>query len=108
MLINSLIRLALYSRRDTIVTMRLVGAKSSFIARPFRLRSIAYGAIGGLIADILTFATLWAFGNEFGINLLDEMHLIWYALIALVVILIGILIAYLSTAITVRHYIAKN
>ena len=64
-LISSLIRIALYSSRDTIATMRLVGAKASFIARPFRLRSIAYGAIGGLIADCLTFFTLWAFSNEF-------------------------------------------
>ena len=107
-LINSLIRIAIYNRRDTIATMRLVGAKASFIARPFRLRSIVYGALGGLIADGLTFITLWAFGNEFGIKLLTADHLLWYALIALAIILIGIVISYLSTAITVHRYIAKN
>jgi cell division transport system permease protein len=107
-LISSLIRIALYSSRDTIATMRLVGAKSSFIARPFRLRSIAYGAIGGLIADCLVLVTLWAFGNQFGIDLLNPDHLLWYALIAVAIILIGILITYLATAITVRRHIAKN
>lgn len=107
-LISSLIRIALYSSRDTIATMRLVGAKSSFIARPFRLRSIAYGAIGGLIADCLVFVTLWAFGNQFGIDLLQTDHLVWYGLIAVAIILVGILITYLATAITVRRHIAKN
>ncbi|MBR1549997.1 MAG: permease-like cell division protein FtsX [Bacteroidales bacterium] len=107
-LISSLIRIALYSSRDTIATMRLVGAKASFIARPFRLRSIAYGAVGGLIADCLVLVTLWAFGNQFGIDLLSSEHMLWYALIAVAIILSGILITYLATAITVRRHIAKN
>ena len=107
-LISSLIRIALYSSRDTIATMRRVGAKASFIARPFRLRSIAYGAIGGLIADCLVLVTLWAFGNQFGIDLLNPDHILWYALIGAAIILVGILITYLATAITVRRHIAKN
>ena len=107
-LISSLIRIALYSSRDTIATMRLVGAKASFIARPFRLRSIAYGAIGGLIADCLVLVTLWAFGNQFGIDLLNPDHILWYAIIGAAIILVGILITYLPTAITVRRHIAKN
>lgn len=107
-LISSLIRIALYSSRDTIATMRLVGAKASFIARPFRLRSIAYGAIGGLIADCLVLVTLWAFGNQFGIDLLNPDHILWYAIIGAAIILVGILITYLATAITVRRHISKN
>ena len=107
-LINSLIRIAIYSRRDTIATMRLVGAKSSFIGRPFRLRSIAYGAIGGAIAGALNFIAIWAFSNGFHLNILGSEHLPWYALIALVVILVGIAISYLSTALTIRIHIAKN
>ncbi len=107
-LISSLIRIALYSSRDTIATMRLVGAKASFIARPFRLRSIAYGAIGGLIADCLVLVTLWAFGNQFGIDLLNPDHILWYAIIGAAIILVGILITYLATAITVRRHIAKK
>lgn len=107
-LIGSLIRIAIYNRRDTIATMRLVGAKSSFISRPFRLRSIAYGAIGGLIAVILTFVTLWVFGNEFGIDLLNESHLLGYAIIAAAIVLIGIFISYLATAVAVHRHITKK
>ena len=104
---SSLIRIALFSRRDTIATMRLVGAKSSFISRPFRLRSLAYGAIGGFIADVLIAVTLWAFSNQFGVDLLAQTHLLWYALIAVAVILVGIIISYLATIATVRRYTRK-
>ncbi len=106
-LISSLIRIALFSRRDTIATMRLVGAKASFISRPFRLRSLAYGAIGGFIADVLIAVTLWAFSNQFGVDLLAQTHLLWYALIAVAVILVGIIISYLATIATVRRYTRK-
>ena len=108
-LINSLIRIAIYGQRETIATMRLVGAKAGFIARPFRLRSIAYGALGGLIATLLTFVTVWACSNQFALpTLVDSSHWMGYAVIALTLVLVGILITYLSTVITVRRYIAKN
>lgn len=107
-LISSLIRIAIYSSRDTIATMRLVGAKTSFITHPFLLRSVAYGAIGGLIADGLLLVALWAFGNQFGVNLLDNVHLLWYALIAAAIVVVGIIISYMATTFTVRRYIAKN
>lgn len=107
-LINSLIRIAIYSRRDTIATMRLVGAKPSFIGRPFRLRSIAYGAIGGVIASVLNFIAIWAFSNGFHLNIMSGEHLLWYGLIAVTVIVVGMLISYLSTALTIRIHIVRN
>ena len=107
-LIDSLLRIALYAQRETIHTMRMVGANVSFIKRPFIVRSVAYGALGGLIASLLTFAAVWAAGNEFQIPLTDASHLQWYLLIAVILIVVGILISYLSTAITVRRYIART
>lgn len=107
-LISALIRIAIYSRRDTIATMRLVGAKAGFIARPFRLRSLAYGALGGVVASLLTAITIWTFDNQLTLDLTASRHLLWYAIIALALILSGMLIAYLATAITVRRYIAHH
>ena len=107
-LIDSLLRIALYAQRETIHTMRMVGANVSFIKRPFIVRSVAYGALGGLIASLLTFAAVWVAGNEFQIPLTDASHLQWYLLIAVILIVVGILISYLSTAITVRRYIART
>ncbi|MBP3763657.1 MAG: permease-like cell division protein FtsX [Bacteroidales bacterium] len=108
LLISSLIRIAIYGQRDTIATMRLVGAKAGFIARPFRLRSIAYGTIGGLVAVVLTALALWVADRQFLLSLLESRHLPWYAAIAAATVLTGILIAYLATAATVRRYIDKH
>ena len=107
-LIASLIRIAIYARREAIGTMRMVGATAGFITRPFLWRSILYGAIGGLIASVLTAVTLWVFSNEFDLKLVAAEHWMWYGIIALALIVVGIAIAYLSTAVTVRRYIAKN
>lgn len=107
-LIDALIRIALYAQRETIRTMRMVGANVGFIKRPFIVRSVAYGALGGFIAALLTFVAVWVAGNEFQISLADQTHWPWYALIAIVLIVVGIIISYLSTAVTVRRYIAKN
>lgn len=107
-LIASLIRIAIYGQRETIRTMRLVGANAGFIARPFLWRSILYGALGGIIASALTVLTLWVFSNQFALDLIAADHWLWYGLIAAVLVLVGILITYLSTALTVRSYIAKH
>lgn len=107
-LIASLIRIAIYARRESIATMRMVGATSGFVSRPFLWRSVLYGALGGAIASVLTIITLWVFSNEFELPLIAREHWLWYGAIAAVLILVGIAIAYLSTAITVRRYIAHN
>lgn len=107
-LINSLIRIAIYGQRETIQTMRMVGADVRFIQRPFLWRSILYGALGGIIANVLMIVTMWVFGNQFELKLIAPEHWMWYGIIACAIILGGILVSYLSTAVTVRRYIAKN
>jgi cell division transport system permease protein len=52
LLINSSIRLAVYSKRFSIKTMQMVGATKKFIRRPFIWRSIRLGIIGSLMAII--------------------------------------------------------
>ena len=52
LLINSSIRLAVYSKRFSIKTMQMVGATKKFIRTPFIWRSIRLGIIGSLMAII--------------------------------------------------------
>ncbi len=107
-LIGSLIRIALYAQRETIRTMRMVGATTGFIKRPFILRSIACGAIGGAIASALMVLAVWICANEFQLPLVAQEHWMWYGLIAIVLVIVGIIISWLATAFTVRHHISKN
>jgi cell division transport system permease protein len=50
LLINSSIRLSIYSKRTIIKTMQLVGATKSFIRRPFIWKHLQLGILGSLIA----------------------------------------------------------
>ena len=49
-LINNTVRLAVYSRRFIIYTMKLVGATPGFIRRPFVLTNVVNGLIASLVA----------------------------------------------------------
>jgi len=107
-LIGSLIRIALYAQRETIRTMRMVGATTGFIMRPFLRRSIACGAIGGIIASAFMVLAIWICANEFQLPLTAQEHWTWYIIIAATLVVVGIIISWLATAFTVRHHITKN
>jgi cell division transport system permease protein len=57
-LINNTIRLALFSQRFLIRSMQLVGATKGFIQRPFLMRSILHGLMGGFFASIFLMLVL--------------------------------------------------
>lgn len=64
-LINNTIRLAIYSKRFLIHTMKLVGANWRFIRRPFLRRNIWSGIFAALIADTILMGTAyWAVTYE--------------------------------------------
>ena len=52
-LINNTIRLAIYSKRFLIHTMKLVGASWSFIRLPFLVRNVWIGVLAGIMADAI-------------------------------------------------------
>ena len=55
LIIGTALRIAIFARRDEIYIMRLVGARGSFIRRPFLLE----GAIAGLLGGALAVAPTW-------------------------------------------------
>ena len=107
-LIGSLLRIALYAQRETIRTMRMVGATTGFIMRPFLQRSIIYGAIGGIIASLLMFLAIWVCANEFQLPLTAQEHWTWYGLISVTLVIVGIIISWLATAVTVKRTISSR
>lgn len=108
-LISNTVRLNIYARRFTIHTMSLVGAKRSFIARPFLWQAVIQGAVAGIIAAALLYAGLrWAGrGSDLLASLLD-MRLVWLVLVG--TILLGIAICVVSTLFVVRRvaYVSKD
>lgn len=53
LLLNSSIRLSIYSKRFTIKTMQMVGATKSFIRKPFIWASVRLGLIGAFFASCI-------------------------------------------------------
>lgn len=109
LIISSTIRIALYAQRETIATMRLVGAKRGFIARPFVSRSIWYGLLGAVIALAVLSVVMGVLNQSLtGLDLLNSSHMLWYGAIAVIVIILGIVLSYLSTLFAVNRYLRNH
>jgi cell division transport system permease protein len=103
-LINNTIRLSIYSKRFIIKTMQLVGATQSFIRRPFVLKGIKHGIYGAAVAILMLIGVLYFAQKQLPelAELQDRNMLL--TLFGLVIIL-GIIISWISTALAVRKYL---
>ena len=63
LIIGTAVRIAIFARREEIKIMQLVGARDSFIHRPFLLEGGITGALGGAVAVLLTYTTFWSVFN---------------------------------------------
>jgi cell division transport system permease protein len=96
LLINSSIRLAVYSKRFIIKTMQMVGATKSFIRKPFIWQSVKLGIIGAGLALIGMAAVLYYLNNSFPeLELLSDKKII--ASLFIGIFIMGLLITWLST-----------
>ncbi len=103
-LINSSIRLAIYSKRFLIKTMQLVGATRGFIRKPFLMKSLWHGAIGGVVAIVLL-NLLLSYLQSYIPGLSDfqaplEMILLWTA-----IFIAGLIISFSCTFFALRKYL---
>lgn len=104
LLINSSLRLSIYSNRFIIKTMQMVGATKSFIRKPFVLRSIKLGMIGAGLAIIGLIAVLVYIENNFpGLGILDNT--LEVALVLLSVFGIGVLMTWISTFFATQRFL---
>ena len=103
-LINSSIRLSVYSKRFTIKTMQMVGATKRFIRKPFIWNSVKLGMIGAALA-IVELAILLYYMNkifpEFGmIDNRVEMASLFGIIFGL-----GVLLTWISTFMATQRFL---
>lgn len=104
LLINSSIRLAVYSKRFIIKTMQMVGATKSFIRRPFVMKSVQLGIIGAVVAMIGMGIVLYYLNQTFPeLQLLQNPILIVGLFVA--IFLVGIFITWISTFIATQRFL---
>lgn len=103
-LINSNIRLTIYSKRFIINTMQLVGATKRFIQKPFIMTSIISTIIACFIGSFLLILTVFMLLNKIPelVNFISYTQLIYVLLISSGV---NLGISILSTWICVRRYL---
>ena len=104
LLLNNTVRLAIYSKRYLINTMKLVGATKWYIMRPLLGDALKQGMWAGVIASALV--SLAVYGTELftprGIELLGQMEV---ALIVGSLVLLGIVITVLFSAAAVNKFV---
>jgi cell division transport system permease protein len=104
LLINSSIRLSIYSKRFIIKTMQMVGATKTFIRRPFIVNNVKLGFFGGLIALLALGGTLYYLNKIFPeLGVFEDVPLL--AGLFLGVLLLGILISYISTFFATQRFL---
>jgi cell division transport system permease protein len=103
-LINNTIRLSIYSKRFLIKTMQLVGARHSFIRRPFVMRGIGNGIVAAFIAIGLIVTFLYYLQQQMP-ELIDFKNIELYGALFLIIIVLGIIISWISTNLAVRKYL---
>ena len=103
-LINSSIRISIYSKRFTIKTMQMVGATKGFIRRPFIWNSIKLGIIGALVSNIALVGFIMYINKMVPeIELLSDYKEL--GILFLLIIIMGILITWLSTFFATQRFL---
>lgn len=104
LLINSSIRLSIYSKRFIIKTMQMVGATKRFIRRPFLWTNIKLGMLGGLLALIALGFLLYYVNENFPeLNLFEDFLLL--SLLFAGVFVLGVLISLISTFFATQRFL---
>ncbi|MBT8178833.1 MAG: ABC transporter permease [Flavobacteriaceae bacterium] len=104
LLINSSIRLSIYSKRFIIKTMQMVGATKTFIRKPFILTNMKLGMLGALIALIALGVVLYYIDlNLPELNLIQDILML--AILFAGVFFLGILISLISTFFATQRFL---
>lgn len=106
-LINNTVHLAVYSRRFIIYTMKLVGATSGFIRRPFVMTNVLNGFIASLLA-IAMLSGLIYYVVEVNYDYSNLINITQIALVYLGLIVAGVVMCALAALLAANRFISLN
>ncbi len=103
------LRLAIYTSRDEIQVMRLVGATAFYIRAPFMVEGVLYGLVAGIVTLLLFYPLTWwlggVTGNFFGGVNIFSYYLSHFLYFFLVIIGTGVLLGAVASFLAVRRYL---
>ncbi len=104
LLINSSLRLSIYSNRFIIKTMQMVGATKSFIRKPFIKTNVILGFIGAVLAILALIGLLIYIQTSFpNLGILENQVAIGIVLLG--VLVLGIVITLISTYFATQRFL---
>lgn len=104
LLINSSIRLSIYSKRFIIKTMQMVGATKTFIRRPFIWNNIKLGMLGAFLALLgLAIVLVYIDKNFPELNLFQDLTTLTILFVG--VFVLGLLISLISTYFATQRFL---
>lgn len=102
------IRLAIYTTREEISIMRLVGASNMFIRGPFILQGIMYGLVSGVLALLIIYPVALYLGPStetfFGLNIFNYFVTNFVYLFS-VLVGSGIVLGIVSSILAIARYL---
>lgn len=106
-LINNTVRLAVYSRRFIIYTMKLVGATPGFIRRPFVLTNVVNGLIASLVAMAMLCGLMYYVVevNYDYANLIEVKHIV---VVCAGLMVVGVMMCALAALLAANRFISLN
>lgn len=103
-LLNNTVRLAVYSQRELINTLKAVGATKWFIIRPFVGRSALQGFLAGIIASLLLGGALYALDYVVpGLGAFPRWEEAGF--FAATIVVIGVIVAVICTLPVVNRFV---
>lgn len=103
------IRLAIYTARDEITVMRLVGASNSYIRGPFVFEGVLYGFIAGIVTMILFYPLALTAGPRtqafFGDIDMFAYYTQNFGVLFLILVGSGMLLGAVSSYLAVKRYL---
>ncbi len=104
LLINSSIRLSIYSKRFIIKTMQMVGATKTFIRRPFIWTNVKLGMLGSVVALLALGGVLFYINENFpDLGLFDDGSILVILFVG--VFVLGLLISLISTYLATQRFL---
>jgi cell division transport system permease protein len=106
-IVANTIRLVIYSRRDEIEIMRLVGAAEHFIKVPFYFQGLMQGAVGAAIGLALLFVAYWLMASNIEQETFSGLFTIRFLspLMAGLIILLSMLVGWFGSYISLKQYL---
>lgn len=110
LIVFNTIRMAIFSRKEEIQMMKLIGADKQFIRGPFVVEAVVYGFIAAMVASVLSYLLLLGVRDKFagsGVDVQTTLDLVtvYGGVVLLAMIALGAVIGTISSLLATQRYL---